>query len=196
MFKANNFIGRCTKGPSCPYIHNPSTVAVCTDCLKSGNCPAGDACDLSHDLIPERTPACLHFLKGKCTNDPCRYTHVRVNPSAPVCKDFATLGYCSKGLACEHRHVHECPDYANTGICRNKKCRLPHVDRAGQLRKQAAQLNNRSGEDYNDISSDDATSETGDSDDVDSEGLEEEPILLNGNVGPSQISQNEDFVGF
>ena len=71
------------------------------------------------------------------------------------------------------------------------------MDRAGQLRKQAAQLNNTSGEDEDDdISSDDAISDTGDSDDVDSEGLEEEPILLTGDIGPSQISQNEDFVGF
>ena len=190
-------IGRCAKGPTCPYTHNPDTVSACTDFLKSGNCPAGGACDLSHNLTPERTPACLHFLKGKCTNDPCRYIHVHVNPSAPVCKDFATLGYCRKGITCEHRHVHECPEYANVGICRKKKCHLPHVDRAGQLRKQAAQLNNVSSEDEdNDIFSDEAMSEAGDSDDVDSDGLEEEPILLTGDLEPSQISTNEDFVGF
>lgn len=194
--KLTTYLGRCAKGPRCPYTHNPSTVAVCAEFLKSGNCPAGDACDLSHDLIPERTPACLHFLKGKCTNDPCRYAHVRVNPSAPVCKDFAHLGYCSKGVTCEHRHVHECPSYANAGICRNPKCRLPHVDRAGQLRKQAAQLDAIIGQDENDISSNDDISETGDSDDVDSDGLEEEPILSSENLGPSQISRNEDFVGF
>ena len=118
-----------------------------------------------------------------------------MNPSAPVCKGFAVLGYCSEGIACEHRHVHECPDYANTGICRNKKCYLPHVDRAGQLRKQAAQLNHPSGDDDDDdISSDDATSETGDSDDIDSDGLEEEPIIFIGSTEPSRLSQNEDFV--
>lgn len=29
----------------------------------------------------------------------------------------------------------ECPEYANEGKCNDTRCSLPHVDRAGQLRK-------------------------------------------------------------
>lgn len=52
-----------------------------------------------------------------------------------MCYDFATFGYCKKGAQCSDRHVHECPAYANTGVCNDKKCRLPHPDSAGQIRQ-------------------------------------------------------------
>lgn len=91
-------IGQCVRGPLCPYIHDPLTVAICKNFLQKGSCPAGDFCDLSHDPSPERVPACLHFLRGNCSNPSCRYAHVRVNPSAQVCREFATLGYCKKEL--------------------------------------------------------------------------------------------------
>ena len=129
------FLGRCAKGSRCLYTHDPTFVALCKDFLQKGLCPAGDFCDLSHDLSPERTPTCLHFLRGRCSNQSCRYTHVRLNPSALVCSDFAIFGYCKKGALCSNRHVHECPAYANTGVCRDKKCRLPHPDSAGQIRQ-------------------------------------------------------------
>lgn len=128
-------LGRCAKGSRCLYTHDPTSVALCKDFLQKGLCPAGDFCDLSHDLSPERTPTCLHFLRGRCSNQSCRYTHVGLNPSALVCSDFATFGYCKKGALCSNRHVHECPAYANTGVCRDKKCRLPHPDSAGQIRQ-------------------------------------------------------------
>jgi hypothetical protein len=47
-----------------------------------------------------------------------------------VCRDFAVLGYCEKGLDCEKQHVKECPDFVDTGICSTKGCKLPHVIRA------------------------------------------------------------------
>ncbi len=115
---------------------------------------------------------------------------MRVNPAAPVCHAFATVGYCEKGASCTDRHIFECPEYANTGVCTNKKCRLPHVDRAGQLRKigasesgnkSAAESTHHADQDQdknttdrsgtptvdNALSSGDET----DSDDIDSEGL-------------------------
>src|SRR5438034_709870 len=131
-------LGSCHKVTSCPYIHDADKVAICKEFLQTGKCGAGLACDLSHDPSPERSPACLHFLRGRCSNPSCRYTHIRVTPGAPVCRDFAILGFCSKGAGCDQRHVHECPDYANTGNCGSKRCQLPHVDRAGQIRKIAA----------------------------------------------------------
>lgn len=190
----------------CPYIHDPTKVAICKDFLKTGSCPAGDACDLSHDPKPERVPACLHFLRGKCSNPACRYAHVRVNPGARVCQRFATLGYCELGASCNERHVHECPDYANTGACHNKKCRLPHVDRAGQIRKFAANKvgdsdDSRHGDGEDDPDSDiDSEEEDGydaiDSDDVDSDGLEDEPMQISMGTDTHEISQQQDFVHF
>ncbi|KAL8740117.1 MAG: hypothetical protein Q9190_007143 [Brigantiaea leucoxantha] len=84
-----------------------------------------------------------------------------------------------------NRHIHECPDYANSGLCRRKKCTLPHVDRAGQIRKHAANqvttkpkssaTNARDAEE-SDISSDEEESATSNDDDFDSDGFENEPV--------------------
>ena len=172
---------------------------MCKDYLQTGTCAAGDSCDLSHDHTPERVPACLHYLRGKCSNPSCRYAHVRVNPSALVCKDFAILGYCSKGANCPERHAHECPNYAKTGICRNPKCHLPHVDRAGQIRKHTANITDRTNaseeEDDSDIVSDDNYDEI-DSDDVESEGLEEDVMQISDDTASHILSQQQDFVQF
>ena len=196
-----SYLGFCSKGPLCPYIHDPTKVAICKDFLKTGVCPAGDACDLSHDPTPERVPACLHFLRGKCSNSACRYAHVRVNPGAPVCRRFANLGYCEEGAACQERHVQECPDYANTGACQNRKCRLPHVDRAGQIRKIVANKvgdsDDAKEENSSDISSEDEDGYAAiDSDDVDSDGLVDDPMPIPMDPETYEISQQQDFVHF
>lgn len=117
------------------------------------------------------------------------------------------LGYCGKGINCLERHIHECPDYANTGNCRNTKCALPHVDRAGQIRKHAAAAstaNNRvvidrewkdEDEDDDDVVSDEE--EDTNSDDMDSDGVEE--ILgadASDDAASHALSQQQDFVGF
>jgi len=169
---------------------------MCKDFLHKGSCAAGESCDLSHDPKPERVPACLHFLRGKCSNSTCRYTHVHVNPSAPVCRDFASLGYCCKGAKCVERHIHECPDYANTGVCRNKECHLPHVDRAGRIRKQNANRTDtraRSSEDT-DLSSDDSN-DIG-TDDIDSDAIKEDTVDPYEGTASHMISQQQDFVRF
>lgn len=179
----NAFLGSCSKGPRCRYIHNPSKVAACKDFLLKGTCPSGDSCDLSHDLIPERTPACLHFAKGNCSNANCRYAHVKVSPTAPVCRAFGIYGYCEKGASCDQRHANECPDFSNTGICTTKGCRLPHRHKASIMRTNASPAEDES----SDISSDDDDDEIG-SDDVDSDDLEE----FFGDDDP--IPMEEDFV--
>lgn len=81
---------------------------------------------------------CIHFAKGYCTNDDCRYAHVRVNPNAPICTAFAYNGYCPEGAECAKRHVYECPEYDEKGDCTRKNCKLPHVERAGKKRAAAA----------------------------------------------------------
>lgn len=137
----------------------------------------------------------MHFIKGRCANPECRYTHVRVTPGAPVCRAFATLGYCEKGAECGERHVHECPDYANTGVCNKKRCRLPHVDRAGQIRKNTAVKAESLDENESDASSEEEEHDQIDTDDVDSDELDEEPEFIGG-VENGELSQQQDFVHF
>jgi hypothetical protein len=133
--KADDLLGQCRKGPSCNFIHDPAKVAVCKEFLSKGTCHLATSCNLSHEPNPHRIPACIHFLRGNCTNSQCRYAHVNVSPNAPICAAFANIGYCEKGASCLERHEFECPEYASKGACGNSRCRLPHIDRAGQLRK-------------------------------------------------------------
>ena len=179
-------------------------MAICLDYLQKGTCVAGEVCDLSHDPTPERVPACMHYLRGHCSKPECRYAHVRVNPSAPVCREFATLGYCERGAGCAERHVHECPDYADTGSCGTKKCHLPHVDRAGQIRKHAANATGitmeensaKSAYEESDLSSDEGDYDEIDSDDVDSDGIEDYMIDASDHDEAHALSQQQDFVKF
>ncbi|PYH41219.1 CCCH zinc finger protein [Aspergillus saccharolyticus JOP 1030-1] len=185
----------CYKGPLCPYTHDPNKVAICKDFLQTGKCNSGMSCDLSHEPSPHRSPACVHFLRGRCANPECRYAHVRVTPGAPVCRDFATLGYCEKGAQCDERHVHECPDYANTGVCHKKNCRLPHVDRAGQMKNAVTKTVGEDDDAESDASSDDEEYDEIDSDDVDSDDLDEdesELIAAGSDVG--DLARQQDFV--
>ncbi|KAF2088069.1 hypothetical protein K490DRAFT_73063 [Saccharata proteae CBS 121410] len=186
--------GTCSRGPQCSYLHDPEKIAICKDFLK-GSCPLGDSCDLSHEPTANRVPACLHFVRGNCTNDSCRYAHVKVNPSASVCRAFGRLGFCEKGINCTERHVFECPDYANSAVCRNPKCRLPHIDRAGRLRKAAAAQGIPKEEGSPDLSSDEDYDAI-DSDDVDSDGLEEDVFMLNTEDQGVDMTQQKDFVKF
>ena len=120
------------------YQHDPSKIAICWPFLQ-GNCPnTAETCSLSHDPTPERTPLCVHFANnGRCTRPQCPFPHVRVGQRQGVCRDFAVLGYCEKGLDCDKQHVRECPDFAEKGACTTKGCKLPHVIRANRVRKTA-----------------------------------------------------------
>ncbi|KAG6873500.1 hypothetical protein C0995_014768 [Termitomyces sp. Mi166 len=120
--------------PSLP--HDPAKIAICWTFLQ-GNCSyTAETCALSHDPTPERTPLCMHYLnKGRCTRDNCPFPHVNVGTREGICRDFAVLGYCEKGLDCDKQHVRECPDFAEKGTCGTKGCKLPHVIRANRARK-------------------------------------------------------------
>lgn len=125
-----------------------------------------------------------------------------MTPGAPVCRAFATLGYCERGAKCDERHVHECPDYANTGTCNRKRCKLPHVDRAGQIRKNAAAANKAGSPEEDDdeeadLSSEEEDFDAIDSDDVDSDELDEDPVeMIEPGPDTGEISQQQDFVRF
>ncbi|KAJ7464602.1 hypothetical protein FB451DRAFT_1094410 [Mycena latifolia] len=132
-------LGTCSRGLTCLYQHDPAKIAICWNFLQ-GNCPNNaETCNLSHDPTPERTPLCLHFLnKGRCTRERCPFPHVNVGARSGVCRDFAVLGYCARGLDCDKQHVRECPDFAERGACATKGCKLPHVIRASRNRKAPA----------------------------------------------------------
>ena len=95
--------------------------------------------------------------------------------------------------------MHECPDYANTGFCNKKRCRLPHVDRAGQIRKNAAikaESTTANEDEGSDASSEEEEYDEIDSDDVDSDEDDESEFIAEGGVDSGELSQQQDFVRF
>lgn len=149
---------------------------------------------MSHEMTYHRVSACTHFLRGNCTNDACRYPHVDISPSAPVCRAFAVYGYCELGEACSRRHVVECPDYANRGVCTNDLCQLPHIDRASALRKAAQRQAKMGSEGESDLSSDDgASSHESEIDEVDDN---MEDAVMSGSANTRELSQQQDFISF
>lgn len=164
-------------------MHDADKVAVCKDFLKEGKCGNGESCDLSHDITPERVPNCLHYAKGHCAKADCVYTHSEAAPSAPVCEAFGFCGFCEKGANCANRHVFECPDFANTGVCRNKRCKLQHRERASVLRSIS-----KPDEVMEDVSSDEGAV---DSDDVDSDDVAE---LIEADSDDSDFENPKDFL--
>ncbi|KAI7908089.1 uncharacterized protein BX663DRAFT_492947 [Cokeromyces recurvatus] len=121
--------GKCPNGSRCPFLHDPNRRAICPRFLQNRCKKTASTCRLSHTPSPHIMPHCVHFQKGHCTNDPCIYMHVKVSSDAPVCRAFAMEGYCPKGLECDEKHIHVCPEFAETGKCSNANCRLPHVAR-------------------------------------------------------------------
>ncbi|KAI4122304.1 MAG: hypothetical protein LQ338_005892 [Usnochroma carphineum] len=89
--------------------------------------------------------------------------------------------------------------------CPKKRCGLPHVDRAGQIRKQAAQSTNTSNSsdgqkvaetNQSDISSDEDNGAETDGEDVDSDDLNDELIEGVDALGRQALAEQHDFVGF
>ncbi|XP_049910327.1 zinc finger CCCH domain-containing protein 3 [Epinephelus moara] len=121
-----NRFGKCNRGNSCPYIHDPDKVAVCTRFLR-GTCKQADGtCPFSHKVAKEKMPVCSYFLKGICNNSDCPYSHVYVSRKAEVCEDFVK-GYCPEGEKCKKKHTLVCPDFSKTGSCpRGARCKLQH----------------------------------------------------------------------
>lgn len=161
------------------YQHDASKIAICWGFLQ-GNCPnTAETCQLSHDPTPERTPLCVHFANnGRCNRNKCPYPHVRVGPRQGVCRDFAVLGYCEKGLDCDKQHVRECPDFAEKGACTTKGCKLPHVIRANRTRKPAAAISAQQ----------DAVKEEGSSADTDTDTSLQQTSAENAQLGDEYIS--------
>ncbi|XP_030584205.1 zinc finger CCCH domain-containing protein 3 [Archocentrus centrarchus] len=124
-----NRFGKCNRGTSCPFIHDPDKVAVCTRFLR-GTCKQADGtCPFSHKVAKEKMPVCSYFLKGICNNNDCPYSHVYVSRKAEVCQDFVK-GYCPEGEKCKKKHTLVCPDFSKSGSCpRGSRCKLQHRQR-------------------------------------------------------------------
>ncbi|KAH9818814.1 hypothetical protein DFH28DRAFT_1123157 [Melampsora americana] len=127
--------GACRKGLTCVYQHEPSNVAICSRFLRRKCAHPASSCPLSHKPDAHNMEHCSHF--PRCNKPDCPYPHVSTHTST-VCKDFAELGWCSKGAECKDRHVRECPEFTKDGTCSNSTCRLPHViNRGKKLNDQA-----------------------------------------------------------
>ncbi|KAM9832227.1 zinc finger CCCH domain-containing protein 3 [Neosynchiropus ocellatus] len=138
-----NRFGKCNRGDSCPYIHDPDKVAVCTRFLR-GTCKQADGtCPFSHKVAKEKMPVCSYFLKGICNNNECPYSHVYVSHKAKVCEDFV-LGYCPAGEKCKKKHTLVCPDFSKTGSCpQGSRCKLQHRQRPKRTASQDHQTPKR-----------------------------------------------------
>lgn len=121
-----NRFGKCNRGESCPYIHDPEKVAVCTRFLR-GTCKKTDGtCSFSHKVSKDKMPVCSFFLRGICNNNNCPYSHVYVSKKAEICQDFLK-GYCPMAEKCKKKHTLLCPEFAKNGSCpRGSKCKLQH----------------------------------------------------------------------
>ncbi|XP_020582737.1 uncharacterized protein LOC110026215 [Phalaenopsis equestris] len=127
--------GECNKsGRRCPYIHDPTKVAICTKFLKD-QC-SDTHCKLTHKVIPERMPDCAYFLKGMCTNINCPYRHVKVNANAALCDGFLR-GHCADGDECRKKHSYTCPLFEATGSCpQGSLCKLHHPKNKSKSKKR------------------------------------------------------------
>ncbi|CAF3866884.1 unnamed protein product [Adineta steineri] len=119
-----NRFGKCHRGDKCPFIHDRTRIAVCTQFL-NGRCK-NSSCPYLHELIPGKVPTCSYFIKGACGQDNCPYAHSYVGHDAQICEDFVQ-GFCAKGIECSKQHVLLCPQFETTGQCTDgKHCHLTH----------------------------------------------------------------------
>ncbi|XWS23675.1 hypothetical protein CRYUN_Cryun28dG0035400 [Craigia yunnanensis] len=134
--------GKCNKDDGkCPYIHDPSKIAVCTKFLK-GLC-SNLNCKLTHKVIPDRMPDCSYFLQGLCTNENCPYRHVHVNPNGSTCEGFLR-GYCADGNECRKKHSYVCPNFEATGSCpQGSKCKLHHPKNRSKVKKSKRSMEHK-----------------------------------------------------
>ncbi|KAK3829679.1 MAG: hypothetical protein J3R72DRAFT_405655 [Linnemannia gamsii] len=180
-------LGICSRDIGCPFVHSRSHLAICKKFLR-GVCPSTEAtCKLSHTSSPHTVPACVHFQRAACNKDDCVYAHVRTNPQAPICRPFATEGWCEAGINCKDRHVWVCPDFGTEEGCK-KKCGLPHLPNGG-IRVKNDQEMEEDEEEEEDVSSDGMESAEDDNGD-DDEG--EDKVNLNDHDEVEEEMNEED----
>ncbi|KRZ70730.1 Zinc finger CCCH domain-containing protein 3 [Trichinella papuae] len=95
--------GYCTRGSQCPHAHDPTRVVICRRFLR-GKCN-NKFCRFSHVISDEKLPQCQFFAEGRCDIYECPYLHVTYAPGTAVCKKFQ-LGRCMQGKRCLKRHIY------------------------------------------------------------------------------------------
>ncbi|KAG0042413.1 hypothetical protein BGZ83_000495 [Gryganskiella cystojenkinii] len=129
-----------TKTGQCPLagcyrVHSRDHLAICKKFLRGICRYSASTCLLSHKPNPHTTPPCYHFQRAACSKVDCPYPHIRINPQAPICRPFATQGWCDAGNACKDRHVWLCPDFGTERGCKGR-CGLAHVENGGVRAKK------------------------------------------------------------
>ncbi|EWC46004.1 hypothetical protein DRE_04797 [Drechslerella stenobrocha 248] len=114
-----------------------------------------------------------------------------------ICRPFAKEGYCDKGADCLDKHVFECPDFDQKGVCNDKTCKLPHIEHAGRTAAKAAKQSDGN----SDVSSDEEDDGEEDeehfgSDDVDSDYFSDNEVILQTSDDGHEVSQQADFIQF
>ncbi|GFU54843.1 zinc finger CCCH domain-containing protein 3 [Nephila pilipes] len=118
-----NRFGRCNKGVKCPFVHDPSKIAVCTRFLR-GTCKTKN-CPFSHEICPGKMAICSFFLIASCTKTDCPYRHEALSPDAKLCKAFVQ-GYCPDGKECKQAHILVCPQFIQGNCSKGDTCAFPH----------------------------------------------------------------------
>ncbi|CEP63635.1 uncharacterized protein LALA0_S08e07140g [Lachancea lanzarotensis] len=132
-------LGVCTNS-NCRFVHDPRTISICKDFLTTGRCNYGDNCRLTHGTGNEYVlPDCPEFAAGDCKFESgaeqsshdkhthCQYIHTKARSYGyPICRQFAHIGFCYRGLACPFPHAMECPDASYTSRCFLAHCKYAH----------------------------------------------------------------------
>ncbi|EDO15466.1 hypothetical protein Kpol_463p16 [Vanderwaltozyma polyspora DSM 70294] len=139
-----NFVkyGQCFNN-HCKLDHDDQVIALCRRNYSTRTC--GDTqCLMNHNLKfnPYIVPDCMKYLTGTCKHkygyenyhrngDSCIYIHSKeVNPYReypyPVCRQFAILGFCARGIHCLFKHLKDCPDFKVGAPCLIPRCNYIH----------------------------------------------------------------------
>ncbi|XP_041704517.1 zinc finger CCCH domain-containing protein 3-like [Coregonus clupeaformis] len=98
---------KCNRGNTCPYIHYPDWVAICTRFL-GGTCKqTGGTCPFSHKVAKEKVKLCGN--KHTHNDLECKKKHTL------VCPDFSSSGSFPRGAQCKKKHTLVCPDFSSSG---------------------------------------------------------------------------------
>ncbi|XP_077439765.1 zinc finger CCCH domain-containing protein 3 isoform X2 [Vanacampus margaritifer] len=132
-----NRFGKCNRGSSCPFIHDPDKVAVCTRFLR-GTCKRADgACPFSHKVAKEKPRMYLTLTLSQLGWAPSIQA-VRLICSVgcgrcqmPVCSYFLK-GICNNSN-CPYSHVYVsrkakvCEDFVKGYCPEGEKCKKKHT---------------------------------------------------------------------
>ncbi|KAK4506643.1 hypothetical protein PRZ48_000375 [Zasmidium cellare] len=138
---------------------------------------------ITYSLATLRIPDALSRPPADSLTTPRKSPFAKISSAQALAKPDATA-------ICPTNRPTTCPDYANHGRCANREknaCSLPHVDRAGTLRKAAERQAKTGSENESDVSSSDEDENEGDSDVAEDIEMDDDS---------HQLSQQQDFIAF